>query len=124
MKRKLTWSSHQTGQAQSLQRAILFLLVVAIAFPALTQDEPDDPKHVFQDPLLDNMVGNWKLTGKIMQRNVEHSVEAEWVLNHQFLRLHEKQTAPPKEAEVPYEAMVMIGYDNASDCYVAHWLDV
>jgi hypothetical protein len=43
-----------------------------------------------------------------------------WVLNHQFLQVHEKDlaTAPA------YEAGVMVGYDNLSERYVAHWLDV
>jgi hypothetical protein len=103
----------------NLRATLTCVLFCAIAL-ATTAQELDGPSHVFHDQLLDNMAGNWKLTGKIMQRDVEHRVEAEWVLNHQFLRLHEKQTAPSKAGEVPYEAMVMIGYDNASDRYVAH----
>jgi Protein of unknown function (DUF1579) len=47
-------------------------------------------------------------------------VKAEWVLNHQFLRLHMKDVKVP----AAYEAMVFIGYDNTSDRYVAHWIDV
>jgi Protein of unknown function (DUF1579) len=27
-------------------------------------------------------------------------------------------------SSTPYEAMVFIGYDNASERYVAHWIDV
>jgi len=61
--------------------------------------------------------GNWKLTGNVMGRAAEHSVAVEWVLNHQFLRVHEKDNAPATNDRVPYEAMIMVGYDNTSDRY-------
>jgi hypothetical protein len=44
-------------------------------------------------------------------------------LNHQFLRIHEK-AVDPKAGDPPYEAIVMVGYDNTSERYVAHWLDI
>jgi hypothetical protein len=46
------------------------------------------------------------------------------VLKHQFLRIHEKDNLPAKPGDVPYEAIVMVGYDYASERYVAHWTDV
>src|SRR5262249_55705592 len=92
---------------------LAMLLVSAFAFPQ-EPVELDGPKHAMQDPLLDQMVGSWKLTGKVVGRNAEHSVDAEWVLNHQFLRIHEKDETPAKEGSVPYEAFIMLGYDNAS----------
>jgi hypothetical protein len=66
---------------------------------------PDGPQHTFQDELLNKMAGRWKLTGMIRGKSVEHSVEAQWVVNHQFLQVHEKDVAAPP----PYEANVMIG---------------
>jgi len=84
-----------------------------------SQDPLDGPNRIFRDDLLDKLVGNWKLTRKIRGRTVENSVRAEWVLNHQFLLVHMKDTAVP----ATYEAMVFIGYDNTSDRYVVHWLD-
>jgi hypothetical protein len=106
------------------------LLLVGLLFgflgPVWAQDQPDldGPKHTFKDALLENMVGNWKLTGKVMGRKADHTVRAEWVLNHQFLRIHERDNLPARAGEVPYEAIVMVGYDNTSDRYVAHWTDV
>jgi len=84
----------------------------------------DGPSQIFRDPLLDNMAGSWKLTGAIGKRPVEHTVDAQWILNHQFLEIHEKDTAAPKTGSPAYEATVMIGYDNASERYVAHWIDI
>lgn len=107
-------------------RRWFLLLAFLLSAAALAQDsaELDGPKHQFQDPFLENLVGSWKLTGKVMGTGAEHEVDAEWVLNHQFLRIHEKDENLPKDGNVPYEATIMVGYDNASERYVAHWLDI
>jgi len=110
----------------SLPRCFTAVLALALAFPPLraVSQDLDGQQHIFTDALLDNLTGTWHLTGKVMGRNADHTVEAEWVLNHQFLRIREKdQNAAPNGA-VPYEAMIMVGYDNTSERYVAHWNDV
>jgi hypothetical protein len=103
-----------------LSALTLFALTLCTAAPAHEQTPPDGPQHTFHDELLDKLQGPWKLTGTIRGQSVEHKVEAQWVLNHQFLQVHEKDAATPPA----YEANVMIGYDNSSERYVAHWLDI
>jgi len=101
----------------------LAILVLGMqTFSAAQEQTPpsDGRQHTFQDALLDQITGRWKLFGTISGKNVEHSVEAQWVLNHRFLQVHEKDVATPPA----YEANIMIGYDNLSERYVAHWLDV
>jgi Protein of unknown function (DUF1579) len=103
------------------------LFALTISSAALAQEQtppPDGPQHTFQDDLLDKMTGQWKLTGTIRGHSAEHVVDAQWTLNHQFLQVHEKDTAAPKGPGPSYETNVMIGYDNASERYIAHWLDV
>ncbi|HEV3418707.1 MAG TPA: DUF1579 family protein [Candidatus Acidoferrum sp.] len=112
---------------QAVFRAGTLVLAFWIAlFAAVTgfSQDLDGPKHIFNDALLDHMVGNWKLTGNVMGRAAEHTVSVEWVLNHQFLRISEKDDALASSDRVPYEAMIMVGYDNTSERYVAHWNDV
>jgi hypothetical protein len=98
-------------------------LAFCIARICFSQDL-DGPKQVFRDALLDNLTGNWTLAGKVMGHSADHTVQAEWVLNHQFLRIHEKAANPTHDDSVPYEAIIMVGYDNASERYVAHWNDI
>jgi Protein of unknown function (DUF1579) len=104
------------------------LLVVLGCWPAASaplQSPPlDGPNHPFDDSLMDKLAGKWKLSGMIAHQKAEHSVEAEWVLNHQFLRIHEKALGPGEGGRLPYEVMAFIGYDNASERYVAHWIDI
>ena len=102
-----------------------FLVLAFIPLPGSTVSQDlDGPRHAFADSLLDNMTGTWNLTGKILDRNADHAVDAEWVLNHQFLRIHEKDRSPAASGAVPYEAMIMVGYDNTSERYIAHWNDI
>ena len=107
------------------QLGILACLYCSIALGAETPPQPLDGVHrTVKDPLLDRMVGSWDLTGKVMGKPTRNQFSAEWVLNHQFLRLHFKAIDPPSNGQPPYEAFVYVGYDNASDRYVAHWIDI
>ena len=46
------------------------------------------------------------------------------MLNHQFVKIEERDLNVPAKASVAYEANVFLGYDNASERYVVHWIDV
>jgi len=105
-------------------KAAISALFVTFVFSAsvLAAEEPvDGPNHPFQDSLLDNIVGDWRVERRFASgRTAENTLHAELVLNHQFLELHYRDVATPSK----YEAMVFVGYDNASERYVAHWIDV
>src|SRR5689334_9304390 len=93
----------------------LLLATLGVGARLVYAQEPlDGPNRPFKDELLENLVGDWKLTRQIRGQTVQNAVQVEWVLNHQFLRIHMKDTATPST----YEAMVFLGYDNASDRYV------
>ena len=105
----------------SLSSVLLLACLGAAGATHLPAQEPLDGRHrIFRDDLLDNLAGDWKLTRKIRGQAVENRVKAEWVLNHQFLLVQMKGDSSPPN----YEAMVFIGYDNTSERYVAHWIDV
>jgi Protein of unknown function (DUF1579) len=99
----------------SLLVAMLFLIRGVVALELI-----DGPGHPVQDSLLEKLVGEWRVERKFGSgRTAENALHADWVLN-QFVELHYRDVASlPK-----YEAMVFIGYDNASERYVAHWIDV
>lgn len=103
-------------------RSALFAFALAVMLCGVgAAQEPLDGRHrTFNDELLENLVGEWKLTRKIRGQAVENTVTVDWVLNHQFLRVHMRDVQKPSQ----YEAMVFIGYDNMSERYVVHWIDV
>jgi hypothetical protein len=95
-------------------------LLMAVASLAAAQGALDGPDHPLQNSFLDHLVGDWQVDRVMKGRASQTAMQAEWVLNHQFLRLHYRDAATPPK----YEAMVFIGYDNDGAHYVVHWIDV
>lgn len=84
------------------------------------EDQTADEPHVqFEDPLLDKLTGEWRMTRKIRDSLEENLVQVEWVLNHQFLRIHMLDVKTP----ATYEALVLVGFNHELGLYVIYWLD-
>lgn len=96
------------------------VLLVALS-PAPLAAQTPTPWH---DDLVDQMTGSWKLGGQVMGREAHHDVQAEWVLNHQFVRIHEMTSASAPAEEHKYEATWFLGYDSVSERYVLHLFDM
>jgi hypothetical protein len=101
-------------------RALAILLLLLAATHGAAQEPAEGAKSIFHDAFIDNLVGEWRLMRHIRDRDAENTVSADWVLNHQFLRIHMKDVAEPPA----YEALVYIGYQQSEQRYVAHWLDI
>ncbi len=105
---------------------VLLAALVGVASSVAAQEPAapvDGRQRIMQDSLLDHLVGQWRLERSMRGRTTDNAVHAEWVLNHQFLLLHYRDD-PRAATPSGYEAMVFIGYDNVSERYVAHWIDV
>jgi len=100
--------------------AVVAATITLTLTPAVAEDQIDGPKARFDDPYMENLVGDWELTRTMGSRTAKNKVKAEWVLNHQFLQIHMTDVADPPQ----YEAIVMVGYSHADREYVAHWCDV
>ena len=72
---------------------------------------------------LDNLVGNWRLTGKMGEIELRQDVTARWVLDDSFLWMHCRSTAPEDNPTARYEAVYHIGYNPAAGQCVMHLLD-
>ncbi len=77
----------------------------------------------FHDQLLDHLTGNWVLQGTIMGKENTHDLAAEWVLGHQYLRIHEVSREKDTQGQPAYEALVFVGWDQPGGEYVCAWLD-
>ena len=95
-----------------------FLLAVLVSISVSAQ------QTTFQDSLLDHMIGRWVLRGTIAGKETTHDIVAEWVLAHQYVQIHEISREKNAGGEAAYEAIVFIGWDQASDGYACQRLDV
>lgn len=82
-----------------------------------------DQQPILHDALLDHLSGHWVLEGKIAGKQTTHDVDAEWVLEHHYLRIHEVSRERNAQGEPAYEATVHIGWNQASAEYGCVWLD-
>ncbi len=96
------------------------VLLSVLVCPLLAQD----PQPTFRDELIDRFQGKWVLQGTIAGKQTTHDVTNEWVLNHQYLRIHEVSREKKASGEPEYEAMVFVGWDQPTGRYLAIWLDV
>ena len=99
-------------------KARLGLLVTLLSLPMAAQAPTE-----WQDGLASHLAGSWKLEGKVMGNNAHHDVQADWVLNRQFLRIQEKTAPDAPAAERRYDAIWYLGYDSISERYVLHLMD-
>ena len=99
----------------NLGRTAVATLATCFALPAAAQG----PATRVEDPFLDNLVGHWEITRKIRDRVEKNSLQADWVVQHRYVRMHMKDVADPPK----YEAIVMVGFDPSKQRYVAHWTD-
>jgi hypothetical protein len=78
-----------------------------------------------QDPvqLLDHLAGTWVMRGTIGGKQTTHDVEATWVLNREYLRLHEVSREKDSSGKPLYEAIVFMSWDAKSQQYACLWLD-
>jgi hypothetical protein len=105
--------------ARGRRRTFAHLVTWALASCAVAQEPSAAPSRTFQDPLLDSLAGKWNVAREIRGKVEKNTLDAEWVLLHQFLQLHMKDLATPPK----YEAIVLIGYDPDAQRYVIHWCD-
>ncbi len=100
-------------------RAVLWaVLGLAFSGAAMVAQETG-----FHDPLLDHLAGEWELQGIIAGEQVTHDIEAQWVLGHHYLQIHEIARERDAAGASAYEAIVFIGWDDASERYACLWLD-
>lgn len=91
------------------------LLVANVPAPAQAPSRPGPP--------LDALAGKWVVTGTVQGQQTTHDVDAEWVLNGGYLRLHEVSRERDGKGGPAYEAIVFIGWDQPAGEYACLWLD-
>ena len=108
-------------------KTVILLIVTTTLFctiNAFTQNVGDTTDWRFHDDLLNHLVGKWDITGVFYGRPDKGTLEAEWVMDHQYLRIHEKSEEVIPEINKPYETEFFIGFNRNSKRYVVHEMDV
>jgi hypothetical protein len=100
-----------------MKKALLLALTL-LSGAALAQSPP------VSSPLLDHLAGSWVLQGTIAGQPSTHDIDAEWVLEHHYLRVHEVSREKTDKGEPRYEAFIFIAWNDSPKQYSCAWLDV
>ncbi len=75
-------------------------------------------------PLLDHLAGKWVLRGDTMGNATTHDIDAEWALQHHYLRVHEVSREKNDHGQPQYEAVIYLTWNPDAKRYSCLWVDV
>ena len=97
---------------------LVLVMTIFTSLIAMAQQPP------VSSPLLDHLAGKWVMQGTLGKQPVTHDLDAEWVLQHHYLRFHEVSREKNDKGEPQYDATVFIGWNEKTKRYACVWLDV
>jgi len=115
-----SWSSRlpdDLSEVNAVKRLLLLALCGITAVSVGAESPAGD------DLWLSRLVGHCLLEGRIAGKNTTHDVDAEWVLNHLYVRLHEVSREKDSRGRAAYEAIVYVTWSAAVGEYAVLWLD-
>jgi len=101
-----------------MKRTLGTLAILLGSLAAFAQQPP------VVSPLLDHLTGHWVLRGTIAGKPTTHDVDAEWVVQHHYVRIHEISREKDAKGHAQYEAMILVGLRDSDKTYTCVWLDV
>jgi hypothetical protein len=114
----LKWRKMASKTATSI---ILLSMLAPCSFAQTGRDTTDNRFH---DDLLDHLVGKWDVNATVHGQKFTLDREAEWVMNHQYLRIYEKSREVIPWLKVKFERTIYIGYNHRSKRYLVYELTV
>ena len=87
-------------------KQLVIVMAICASRIALAQQPP------VNSPLLDHLAGKWLLQGTVGKQPATHDFDAEWVLQHHYLRFREVSREKNDKGEPQYEATVFIGWNE------------
>ena len=101
----------------------LLVLVAAAAAPLAQTQASRDPKYTSRRELLDRLTGHWVAQGVIGKQQTTHDIDAKWVLDKEYVQIHEISREKDASGKPQYEAILHVVWDPKAGEYACLWLD-
>ncbi|HTE33335.1 MAG TPA: hypothetical protein VK666_23300 [Chryseolinea sp.] len=92
--------------------------------PTFAQSSEDSTDGSFHDDLLNHLVGKWDVAAIVHNNKFTIGLEAEWVMNHQYLHVHFKSQEIVPWLKVPFEGEFFFGFNKTTRQYTVHEMTV
>ena len=73
--------------------------------------------------LLGRLVGSWTMTGVLGGKQTTHDIEARWVLNKEYVEVHEVSRERRSDGTPEYEAMLILAWRAKTSEFMCLFLD-
>jgi hypothetical protein len=94
-------------------------VALAVTVPSIAWAQPS----ASPGSLLEQVTGRWVLEGTIAGKPTTHEVVASWVLDRQYVELHEVSLEKDATGRPAYEAIVYLAWEVSRGEYSCLWLD-
>lgn len=104
--------------------ATMIAFFISIANVSMAQHAEDTADGRFHDDLLNHLVGKWHVTSTVHGSPFNSEIDAAWVFNHQYMRIHLKshEVIPWWHVQMEYEQF--IGYNHNKKRYTVHGMSI
>jgi len=99
-------------------RNVVMIALALIGVPSVLASQGLHP-----DSLFPRLAGHWVLRGTIARQQTVHDVTFEWLLDREYLQMHEVSRERSPTGTPAYEAVVLFGRDPATGAYACLWMD-
>jgi len=103
--------------------AAIVICLSASASKAFAASIPPASNSDPQKELLGKLVGHWTMSGNIGKSQTVHDVDAAWVLNEEYVEIHEVSHDKDAAGKPKYEALILVVWDPKVKQFACMWLD-
>jgi hypothetical protein len=108
-----------------MKQFCLLLIAAMGVLSSFAQNKEDTTDGRFHDDLLNHLVGKWTVSGVAHGETFQNlTLEAKWIMNHQYLQINEKGIDTIPWLKMPWEAMFLIGYNHSDKRYIFYELTI
>jgi hypothetical protein len=102
----------------------MIVLSVFISPAAFAQSTGNSKDEIFQNELLDHLVGKWDAAATVHREKFTLNFEVAWVMNHQYLHIHFKSNEVVPWLKIHFEGEFFFGYNKTTKRYIVHEMNV
>jgi hypothetical protein len=97
-------------------------------FKTASPDHRDERDRVTDTPingetLEGQLVGHWVLEGTLAGKQTTHDFDAQWILNREYVQIHEVSREKKADGSPQYEAIIYVDWNEQRHEYSCLWLD-
>jgi len=107
-----------------MKQVYCLFISLALICPAFAHNAEDTTDGHFHDDLLNHLVGSWDATSVAHGSQFTLNFQSQWVMNHQYLRVHFKSNEVVPWLGIPFEAEIFFGYNHINNRYTVHAVTV